>query len=72
MQNYFIDFILKVNKKYFFKKSHPFNSSKKGVLNLNYSDFEYNHTKDLLVMYNDFIDLKEFKNKIVLEVGCGA
>jgi len=72
MQSYFINFILKLNKKYFFKKPHPFNTSKKGVLNLNYSDFEYSHAKDLLAMYSEFIDLKEFKNKSILEVGCGA
>jgi len=71
MQDKFIDLILKINKKYFFKKSHPFNLEKNWILNLNYSDFEYNHTERLLDMYCDVIDISIFKNKKILEVWCG-
>lgn len=70
MQDFLINFILKVNKKYFFKKSHPFNIKKDWTLNLNYSDFEYNHTSNLLSMYSKILDLDTFKNKKILEIGC--
>jgi len=68
MQDKLIELILKLNKKYFFKKEHPFNISKNGVLNINYSDFEYRHTDSLLKMYSKVIDLDLLKNKDVLEV----
>lgn len=69
-QNYLISFILFVNKKFFFKKLHPFNQSKNGVLNINYTDFEYNHTEKLLSMCEDFVKLSDFKNKKILDVWC--
>ena len=56
MQDKVIDIILKINKKYFFKKSHPFNSSKNWVLNLNYSDFEYDHAEGLFEMYSEIFE----------------
>jgi ubiquinone/menaquinone biosynthesis C-methylase UbiE len=74
IQDKIIDLILKINKKYFFKKSHPFNKSKEGVLNLNYSDFEYEHTKELLKMYNNLgpVPFKGTSPRLqVLEVWCG-
>ena len=82
MQDKFIDLILKINKKFFFKKQHPFNTAKDGVLNINYSDFEYNHTESLLEMYKKITPpptgtpLEKgrldsiFSNKKVLEVWC--
>jgi len=79
MQDKLIDLILKINKKYFFKKSHPFNISKNGFLNLNYSDFEYEHTGELLDMYSKVVpvpidkilDLGTGTTFKVLEVWCG-
>lgn len=70
MNNFFIKSILHINKKYFFKKQHPFNKSKNWVLNINYSDFEYEQTKNLLDMYGHFIDLNILKNKNILEIWC--
>jgi len=67
-----IKLILYINKKFFFRKKHPFNESKKWVLNINYSDFEYNWAKDLLNMYSEVFDLKNLENKNILEVWCGG
>ncbi len=79
MQDFVIDLILKINKRFFFKKSHPFNQEKDWVLNLNYSDFEYNNTWNVLDMYfqiMNFCSKKEkddfFKGKKILEVWCGG
>ncbi len=72
MQDFLIKFILKINEKYFFKKKHPFNEKKDWVLNLNYSDFEYNHTAKLLDMYWKLVSLDKLKNKKILEIGCWA
>ena len=77
MQDKIINLILKINKKYFFKKTHPFNIEKDWVLNLNYSDFEYNHTEELLDRYNKLVPIAKIlgtgtpKTKI-LEVWCGG
>jgi len=65
-----IKIILYINKKFFFRKKHPFNESKNWILDINYSDFEYEHAEELLKMYSRFIKLEEFKNKNILEVGC--
>lgn len=71
MQKILINLLLKINDKYFFKKTHPFNIHKNWVLNLNYSDFEYNHTQSLLDMYKKIIDLEPFlREKNILEVWC--
>lgn len=78
MQDFFINIILKINKRYFFKKSHPFNTAKDWTLNLNYSDFEYSHVWELLSSYEKLNPLaplsggidKVLRNKAVLEVGC--
>lgn len=72
MQEKIIDFILKINNKYFFKKLHPFNQEKWGILNLNYSDFEYSHTEELLNMYSKVINLDNLYNKDILEIWCWA
>ncbi len=69
MQEKLIDFILWVNKKFFFKRKHPFNVRKNWILNLNYSEFEYEKWKDLLKMYSEIIDIN-FYNKKILEVWC--
>ncbi len=71
VQNTLIKLILKINKKFFFKREHPFNTSKNWVLNLNYSDFEYNHTEKLLNTYSSILDVNILKNKKILEVWCG-
>ena len=71
MNNLIIKIILYINKKYFFKKKHPFNAEKNGVLNINYSDFEYSHAKACLDMYSSFISEQGFRNKKILEVWCG-
>ncbi len=68
MQDKFIDFILKINKKYFFKKLHPFNISKNWVMNLNYSDFEYEHAQELLNMYEK-ITPELFHKKLITNPG---
>ena len=68
--NFLIKPILYINKKYFFKKKHPFNLAKDWILNINYSDFEYEHTESLLKTYNVLINKEEFKEKNILEVGC--
>lgn len=70
LQKQFIYLLLYINKKFFFRKQHPFNQLKNWVLDINYSDFEYEHAKDFLAMYKDFIDLNELKNKKVLEIWC--
>ena len=54
------------------KKWHPFHASKNGVLDLNYSDFEYNHSQKLLELYNEHIMKNEWKWKKILDIGCGA
>jgi len=56
--------------KLFSEKDHPFNNSANWVLDLNYSDFEYDHTKWLLKMYSKFIDLDELKGKKILDIWC--
>jgi len=65
-----IKFILYINKKFFFRKKHPFNESKNWVLDINYSDFEYDHAGELLSMYNEIFNLDNLKNKTILEVWC--
>ena len=52
-----INITLWLNKKLFFKKKHPFNEYQNGVLDINYTDFEYSHAEEFLAMYKDFIDL---------------
>jgi len=69
MKNILIDIVLNINK-LFPEKDHPFNKSKNGVLDLNYTDFEYNHTKDLLDMYNKIFDINLLKNKSILDIWC--
>jgi len=64
-----IKFFLALNK-LFSEKDHPFNNSANWVLDLNYSDFEYDHTKGLLEMYSKFIDLDELKGKNILDIWC--
>lgn len=66
-----IQLFLKINK-LFPVKDHPFNTSKNGVLDLNYSDFEYQHTPELLQQYSDYIDLWDLKESSVLDVWCGG
>lgn len=65
-----INFILFLNKKFFFKKNHPFNESKNGVMDINYSDFEYLYAKNFLDMYKNYINLDELNWKHILEVWC--
>lgn len=69
MNNILIKVFLQINN-LFPKKNHPFNLSKSGVLNLNYTNFEYKHTKKLLDMYSQIIDLKALKNKKILDLWC--
>jgi len=69
MQDKIIDLILKINKKYFFKKYHPFNKTKDWVMNLNYSDFEYEHAGDLLEMYSKLVPVPIDK---ILNSGTGT
>ena len=64
-----IKLFLLINK-LFPKKSHPFNESINWTLDLNYTDFEYKHTPNLLKMYSDFIDLDDLKNKKILDIWC--
>lgn len=58
--------------KIFPQKEHPFHSSKNGILDLNYSDFEYKHTKNLLLQYKEYVTDKDWEDKKILDVGCGA
>ncbi len=71
MSKLLIKGVLFINR-FFPNKEHPFNTEKWGVLNLNYADFEYNHTKWLLDMYSEVIDLKELSWKRILDVWCWA
>jgi|TARA_Y100001960_G_scaffold325621_2_gene408311 hypothetical protein len=60
MKPIFIDCFLQLNK-LFPKKHHPFHDLKNGIHDLNYTDFEYAHTEQLLKMYKDFYDFSELK-----------
>jgi len=70
MQNNLIKLFLLLNK-VFPRKDHPFNNSKNGVLDLNYTDFEYKNTKNVLDMYSKLVDLSILKNKKILDLWCG-
>lgn len=63
--------ILAINN-IFPEKNHPFNNSQNWVLDLNYFDFEYSHTRDLLATYSDKFDLDNLNNKRILEIWCWA
>lgn len=69
MRTYLIRFILWLNT-FFPKKDHPFNTSKQGVMDLNYTDFEYNHTPSLLDLYSRIIDIDIFQRATVLDIWC--
>ena len=51
-------------------KSHPFNETKNGLFDLNYTDFEYNHTANLLKEYEKVIDINVLKNAKILDIWC--
>lgn len=70
MNNPLISLFLQINK-CFPKKHHPFHDLKNGMSDMNYTEFEYNHCKQLLDQYKNFIDLWELKWKKILEIGCG-
>lgn len=70
MKPILIDCFLQLNK-LFPKKHHPFHDLKNGIHDLNYTDFEYAHTEQLLKMYKDFYDFSELKWKKILEIWCG-
>jgi hypothetical protein len=70
MKNPLISLFLEINK-YFPTKHHPFHDLKNGMSDMNYTEFEYNHCKELLNQYKNFIDLSELKGKKILEIGCG-
>ena len=67
----FIKFFLFINS-FFPKKYHPFNECTNWILDLNYSDFEYKHTKVLLDMYLEIYDISKLKNKKILDIWCWA
>lgn len=64
-----VKFFLYINN-FFPKKEHPFNIYKNWILDLNYTDFEYKNTADLLKMYSWLIDLNILKNKKILDIWC--
>lgn len=70
MKNILIYWFLQLNK-VFPKKHHPFHDLKNGIHDINYTDFEYSHTSELLKMYKDFYDFSELKWKKILEIWCG-
>ena len=70
MKKLFIQWILKINR-LFPKKDHPFDMLENGVSDMNYTDFEYNHSPELLRQYKDFINLEELQGKKILEIGSG-
>jgi ubiquinone/menaquinone biosynthesis C-methylase UbiE len=70
MNNPLIPLFLQINK-CFPKKHHPFHDLKNGMSDMNYTEFEYSHCKELLDQYKNFIDLSELKGKKILEIGCG-
>lgn len=72
MQKQLINTLLYINKKFFFKREHPFNVSKNWVLDLNYADFEYKHSKNLFDMYKKYTKLSVFRNAKVLDIWCWA
>jgi hypothetical protein len=59
--------VLRINA-IFPHKYHPFDDLKNGISDMNYTDFEYNHCKDLLSQYRDFINLEELRGKKILEI----
>ena len=67
MKNILIYWFLQLNK-VFPKKHHPFHDLKNGIHDINYTDFEYSHTSELLKMYKDFYDFSELKWKKILEI----
>lgn len=69
MRDYFVGLVLYVNK-FFPEKKHPFNIKKNWVLDLNYTDYEYDNTKELLNQYKPFFDLNKFRWKKVLDLWC--
>lgn len=71
MRNILMRLFLRVNE-YFPKKYHPFHDLKNGISDMNYTDFEYNHTQKLLDQYKSLIDLSHLKGKKILEIGCGG
>ena len=70
MNKFLIYLFLKINK-VFPHKYHPFDDLKNGMSDMNYTDFEYSHCKDLLNQYKDFMNLEELKGKKILEIWCG-
>jgi hypothetical protein len=60
MNTILINLFLKINK-IFPHKKHPFDKLKNGLLDMNYTDFEYDHCKDLLLQYKDYINFDELQ-----------
>lgn len=60
---------LRINRLFKVKK-HPFNESQNGIFDLNYTDFEYNHTQSLIKEYSSIIDINVLKKAKVLDVWC--
>ncbi len=69
MNTILINLFLKINK-IFPHKKHPFDKLKNGLLDMNYTDFEYDHCKDLLLQYKDYINFDELQWKKILEIWC--
>jgi len=60
----------KVNSKFPLPK-HPFNLNNDGVMT--YSEWQYSKGIDTIKFYLEFLSAEEmFKNKIVVDIGCGA
>ncbi|MCP4524006.1 MAG: class I SAM-dependent methyltransferase [Candidatus Gracilibacteria bacterium] len=71
MNKIFSKLFFQVNR-LFFHKHHPFHDLKNGINDLNYTDFEYSHCRQMLEQYQGFINLEELRNKKILEIGCGG
>lgn len=71
MDRLLIKIFMKINN-FFPHKYHPFDDLKKGVSDMNYTEFEYNHCSELLSQYKNFLDISELKWKKILEIWCGG
>lgn len=68
-RNILLKFVLKISK-IFPQKKHPFNESKNGIFDLNYSNHEFESAKDLEKLFTKNFDFNSLSWKNILDIGC--
>ncbi|MBW7954702.1 class I SAM-dependent methyltransferase [Candidatus Gracilibacteria bacterium] len=71
LRNILLKSVLEISK-FFPKKNHPFNNSKNGIFDLNYSTHEFESAPGLEKLFSKNFDFESLKDKKILDIGCGG